>query len=612
MLKFLRSGNKRTKFIFGFLAVLTVATFVGGFIFLAGIGRDPVSRARMSGSVGSINGEAVTQSAWRTALDEARLTYRQRYGSDPQDRDIKAVEQQAWRTLVNERMFAQEARRAGLHITDNEVLVGMRETPPSVITTSPSFQTNGQFDQSKYMQALANPGNDWSPFEAMLRDQLPVRKLQEHLLSSLKLTEPELKQAFRQRFDRVAATIITVPAADTGHANASEADLAKIYDNYKSRMAAGARTQLEVLTIPKHYAQDEIKAALDMGRSLYDRARKGEDFAQLAKDYSEGPNAEKGGLIDRWLTAPELGGMIGAAVQSKKPGDLIEPIQEGGRVLLLKIMDPAQDTSKTKTPPPSPGSVKLSQIVIKVRPAAEALRSQYNDAKAIANRAKGVGLSKAATEKGLSTVKTGFYDADNSPPQLFATPEAADWGLSSKKGDVSPVFEGQDEFVIAQVALQHPAGPPSRDEIGEQLKMIADAEHRVDMAKPKADQLATAIRGGQSLEDAAKALNVAPTKISTTEQQPDPRLSGAPELVGMLFAAPRGKVLGPVRASQGWLFARVDTVTAAPDTLLNDQLKGQLTNEILSQRQRSFFDGFVEKLRAGAQIHDLRSGQGVE
>ncbi len=80
----------------------------------------------------------------------------------------------------------------------------------------------------------------------------------------------------------------------------------------------------------------------------------------------------------------------------------------------------------------------------------------------------------------------------------------------------------------------------------------------------------------------------------------------------MLFAAPRGKVFGPVRASQGWLFARVDTVTVAADTLLNDQMKGQLTNEILSQRQRSFFDGFVEKLRAGAQIHDLRSGQGVE
>ena len=138
--------------------------------------------------------------------------------------------------------------------------------------------------------------------------------------------------------------------------------------------------------------------------------------------------------------------------------------------------------------------------------------------------------------------------------------------------------------------------------------MLADAEHRVDLAKPKADQLATAVRGGQSLEDAAKALGLTPTKVSTTEGQPDPRLSGAPDMVGKLFAVPRGKVIGPVRGSQGWLFARVDTVTAAPDTLLNDQLKGQLTNEILSQRQRAFFDGFVARLRSNAHINDLRSG----
>jgi parvulin-like peptidyl-prolyl isomerase len=77
----------------------------------------------------------------------------------------------------------------------------------------------------------------------------------------------------------------------------------------------------------------------------------------------------------------------------------------------------------------------------------------------------------------------------------------------------------------------------------------------------------------------------------------------------MLYSAPHGKVIGPVRSSQGWLFARVDGMTAAPDTMFNDQLRGQLTNEIMSSRQRSFFDGLVEKLRANAQVADLRGGQ---
>ncbi len=606
MLGYLRSGNKRTKMIWWILTVLTVLSFLVGFSFFGGMG-DPSSQARLSGKVGSIDGEPVTVAQWQAALDESRLAYRQRFGVDPQDRDIKSVEQQAWRSVVNEKLFAQEARKAGLRASDGEVLNAMRTNPPAVLVASPAFQTDGRFDPAKYQQALANPGNNWAPFEEMLRGQLPVRKLQERLLASIKLTQPELKAAFHERFDRVSATLLAVPAADTGRAAGTEEELRKVYELYKSRMAAPARTQLEVLVMPKIYAAEEVKAAMDMARSLYDRARNGEDFAQLARDHSEGPNSERGGVIDRWLMPNELGLMISGAVRTKKPGELIEPVQEGGRVLLLKILDPAQDTSSTKTPPPSPDAVKLAQIVVKVRPAAEALRQQFKDAKAVASRAQALAsLSKAATEKGLSTMKTGLYDQNNAPPQLFPVPEAADWGLSAKKNEVSPVFEGQDEFVVVQVSVQHAAGPPTREEVADQLRMLADAEHRVDMAKPRSDQVVAAIQAGQRLEDAAKAVGLTAVAVQTSRQQPDPRLAGNPELLGMLLGAPPARVIGPVRSSQGWLFARLDGVAAASDSLLGDQLRGQLTTEILQARQRKFFEGYVEKLRTASKVSDLR------
>jgi parvulin-like peptidyl-prolyl isomerase len=607
MLGHLRSGNKRTKTIWWFLTVVTVGSFLGGFVFLAGLGRDQGTRARLSGNVGSVNGEGITTTEWQSAIEEARQQYRQRYGVDPQDRDVKTVEQQAWRSLVNERLFAQQAKQAGLGASDNEVVIGMRTNPPSMLLASAAFQTDGKFDPNKYQQALANPGNNWAPFEAMLREQLPVRKLQERLLASIKLSQPELRQAFRDRYDRITATLLTVPPADSGRSSGSEEELRAIYEKYKSRMAAGPRTQLEVLVSPKRFGADETKAAMDMAKSLYERANKGEDFAQLARDYSEGPNAEKGGLIDRWLQPGELGSLVAAAIQVKKPGQVIEPVQEGGRVMLLKIMDPAQDTSKTKTPPPSPTAVKLSQIVIKVRPAPEDLRAQYKEVKGIADRARAVGLSKASTEKGLSTVKTGFYDGNNAPPQLFATPEAADWGLSAKKDEVSPVFEGEDEFVVVQVSTQHKAGPPARDEVSDQLKMIADAEHRVDLSKSRADSVVAAVKSGRSLEDAAKLVHLTATATQGTRANPDPRLQGNPELLGMLLGAPAGKVIGPVRTAQGWSFARLDAVTAAPDTMFNDQAKGQITNEILQGRQRAFFESFVNKLMENAQVADLRA-----
>lgn len=609
MLGYLRSGQKRTKMIWWILTILTVLSFLIGFSFFGGMG-DPASQAQMSGHVGSVNGDKVTTGEWQASLEEARLAYRQRFGSDPQDRDIKSVEQQAWRSLVNEKMFAQEAKDAKLKATDAEVLVAMRTNPPSMLLASPAFQTDGRFDPAKYQQALANPQNNWSAFEDLVRRQLPVRKLQERLLASIKLSQPELQQAFHERYDRVIATLVSVPAADTGRSSGTEEELRKIYEQFKTRMAVPARTQLEVLVLPKQFGQEEVRAAMDLAKSLYERASAGEDFGALARDHSEGPNAERGGVIDRWLSPNELGPVIGAAVRAKPPGSVIEPVQEGSRVLVLQILDPAKDTSSTKTPAPFPDAVKLAQIVVKVRPAAEELRKQMKDAQAIAARAKSVGLSKAATEKGLGTMKTGLYDQNNAPPQLFSVPEAADWGLSAKKNEVSRVFEGQDEFVVAQVTLQHLAGVPSREEVGDQLKMIADAEVRVDLAKPRSDQLLAALKAGQTLEDAAKSVGLAAAPAQFSRAQPDPRIASSPELLGMVLGAPVARVIGPVRGSQGWLFARVDGVVAASDSLLNDQLRGQITTEILQARQRRFFDGYVEKLRAKSEVSDLRAGGG--
>ncbi len=605
MLGYLRSGNKRTKMIWWLLTILTVFSFLIGFSFLGGIG-DPSQRARASGNVGSVNGEKVTVGEWQAALEESRMAYRQRFGTDPQDRDIKSVEQQAWRGIVNEKMFAQQAKTVKLGATDAEVLVAMRTNPPSMLLASPAFQTDGRFDPAKYQAALANPQNNWSAFEDLLRRQLPVRKLQERLLASIKLSQPELRQAYHDRYDRISATLLAVPAADTGRSAGTEEELKKTYEQYKTRMAVPARTQLEFLVIPKKFGDDEVKAAMDLAQSLYQRASQGEDFGALARDHSEGPNAERGGIIDRWLAPSELGTMLGSAVKTKPVGSVVEPVQEGGRILLIKIMDPAKDTSSTKTPPPFPDAVKLSQIVIKVRPAQEELRTQLKAAQDIAAKAKSVGLSKAASEKGLGTMKTGLYDQNNAPPQLFAVPEAADWGLSAKKDEVSQVFESPDEFVVAQVTLQHEAGIPSREEVGDQLKMIADAEVRVDLAKPRADQVVAALKAGGSLEDAGKAVGLVATPVQFSRAQPDPRLASSPELLGMLLGAPAARVIGPVRGSQGWLFARLDGIAAASDSLLNDQVRGQLTTEILQARQRKFFDNYVEKLRSKAEIADLR------
>lgn len=602
MLSHLRAGSKRTKVIWLIVTVATVFTFLIGFSFFGSMGSDTTSAARQSGVYGEINGEKVTSDMWTGALQSAVQAYRQQYNTEPTDRDLKSVQQRAWRTLVNERLFAAEAKKAGIQVTDNDVVVGMRTAPPSVLYGVPAFQTDGKFDPQKYAAALANPGIDWAPFEEQLRKEIPVRRLQERLMASLKLSEGELRQVWRDRFERMDAVVVQVAPADTGTSSGSEAELQKIFEKYRSRLAAPARTQLELLAIPVQYSPAEIQDATDRAKALHERAVAGEDWNSLARDNSEGANAANGGVIDRFIRPEEMG-PVGAQIAALPPGGIMPPFREGGQVMMFKVLDPARDSVARNAPP---GSMKLAQITIKLRPSSESLRSQYETARKIAKRAEQVGLSKAATEKGLSTEKTPFFDQNNLPPQLYVAPDAADWGLVNKQGAVSPVFSTGDVLLVVQVALQHRAGPPERSEVSEQLKQIADVEKRVEAVKPKADQIAQAIKAGQTLEQAAQSAGIFAMPVQLTRQQADPRLMVSPDLQGALWAAKPGQVVGPFHSLGGWYFGRVESVTPPADSTYNDQVKGQLTTEVLTRRQRAFFEGYLTVLREKAKIVDNR------
>ena len=604
MLRYLRMGNKRTKMVWWFLIVVTVVTFVGGFVFLFGAGLDSSQRARMSGSIGMVNGEKISREEYNSALEEQRATYVRQYNTQPTEQDQRVIELQAWRGLVSEHLMNEEAHRAGLGATDREVVLAMRSNPPAIVITQPIFQTDGKFDPAKYQSALANPNVNWSPFENLARAQIPMRKLQERLISSLKISEAELREIYRDQAERASATVLQVPGNMMAKVNPpSDADLQKTYDQYKSRFVTGPRTQLEVLSIPRHYSDEELRQAREMAASLADRARKGEDFAQLAKDYSEGPGADKGGVIDQVLPLQQLGPDLGPKLMALPVGGITDPVQDAGRFLVFKVIEKV-----ASGPNGAVTGFRLAQIVVKTKPGDAETTEQLAQAQKIRERATRIGLGKAAAEKGLATRKTEPFDYNNPPQSLFMTPQAPEWAITQKVGAVSPVFEGVDEYVIAQVADQHAAGPAPRASITEPLRQISELVARVEANKPKADSVAALLKAGRSIEDVAKATGAMSYKADMTRAQPDPRLSASDEIIGALFAARPGQVVGPYRALNGWYFARLDSKASfAPMPF--DSVRNQISSQILQQRQRSFMNGYMADMRAKAKVQDLRDVQ---
>jgi peptidyl-prolyl cis-trans isomerase D len=428
-----------------------------------------------------------------------------------------------------------------------------------------------------------------------------VRKLQERLVASLKLSEPELRAAYRDRFEKVGLTVVQVPPAGQQAPAPSDADLERLYQRYKGRFASGPRTQLEVLQIPIRFNKDEIRSAQEQAQGLADRARRGEDFAALARDYSEGPGAAKGGEISRVFQPHEFGQALEAKMAALPKGGISDPFPDGPYWVVLKVLDRIPD------PVSSVPNMRVAQIAIRVRPAESSLRDQSDAAKKIRDRAVHIGLGKAAAENGLSTSKTGFYDYSAAPPELAAVAEAADWGLSAKVGAVSDVVVTSDALTIVQVAQQRPAGAPPKAEITEELRQLGQVEARVRLAKAKADQVSQGLQKGLTLELAAKAAGLAPFTVEPMSRaQPDSHFGTVPEVVGMAFGTPVGRTAGPIETLGGWYFVRVNQHAPA-DSAAYDQLKAQITQEIVTKRQQAFFAAWVADLRAKANVKDYRA-----
>ena len=602
MLRQLRSGGKHTKAIWWLLTVVIVVTFLGGFVFIFGAGVD-FGGQQQRGIVGSVDGSHISTTDYQAAITTQREQFRRRYGSDPADHDEKNAEAQAWRVLVNQRLMTGQARLAGIVAHDREVVLALQTSPPQELIAQPAFQTDGKFDPDKYRAALSDPNNTfWGNFEELVRSQLPVRKLQERVLSSIKLSEPELRDTYPERFDRVAATaVVVLPDPQTKVPPPQPADLDRTYQEHKGRFYSSPRIDLEVLLVPKKFSDDDVRTARQFAQNLVDRVRKGEDFAQLAKDYSEGPAAAQGGVIDRVVQADELGPKLGPYMNDLQPGQVSNPYQAGGRFIIMKLIERVPQTGQA-----GPG-LRLAQIIVRVRPSDTARQEQYGELLKLRARATALkSLGKAATEKALPTTRTGFFDLNAPVSALAGTPEAAEWGFGAKLKTVSPIFDGMDNYTIVQVAERLDGGLVPLEPLKETLRQIAELGARVDRAKPVADRIAQALAQGRSLEDAARQNGLATFTTEVTRAQLDPRLAGAGETVGALFAAAPGKVVGPLRGPGGWLFARVERRTVAPMDSTYDRVKAQISQEIMTARQQLFFNGWMDDLRTKAKVQDLR------
>jgi len=272
-------------------------------------------------SAGSIYGHNINikdfQQAYLDTRDQAIILYGDEFFKNGNKLNL---EQETWDRLI----LLKEAQKRNIQASDQEVV--------ALIASIPFFQRSGQFDQMIYENIVRNPSvfdRSTHEFEEGIRKQLMIKKLLEQVAPEIVLTEPQLKQEYQKRNEKITLQYVLFSASDYGkNATAGDDEIKKFYDQHKEQF-------LLAPSIVLNYVQTKDKALAD---TLSKELLPGADFAAVAKKLdlevkTSAPFSEDQPILTFASNPDNV-----KALFAMKPGEYSKPLEapDGWQVVQLK------------------------------------------------------------------------------------------------------------------------------------------------------------------------------------------------------------------------------------------------------------------------------------
>ena len=91
-----------------------------------------------------------------------------------------------------------------------------------------------------------------------------------------------------------------------------------------------------LISVPVTASPEQVEAREQRAKEVYDKAKAGDDFAQLAVTYSESSTNIEGGSLG-WRRGPQLPSIIADKIQQMKAGEVSEPIRTPSGFHLFRL-----------------------------------------------------------------------------------------------------------------------------------------------------------------------------------------------------------------------------------------------------------------------------------
>ncbi|MFV3405240.1 SurA N-terminal domain-containing protein [Pseudomonas sp. NY15463] len=281
--------------------------------------------ASHSQDAAKVNGQTISQNELSQAVDMQRRQLMQQLGKefDPALLDEKMLREAALKGLIERKLLLQGAEDAKFAFSDAAL--------DQLILQTPEFQVDGKFSAERFDSVIRQMGYGRMQFREMLAQEMLIGQLRTGIAGSSFVTDKQVEAFARlekQTRDFASLTFKADPAA----IKVSDEEVKAHYDQHAKEFMTPDQVVIDYVELKKAAFFDQVKVSDDELKALYEkeianlaeqrhaahilievndktsdaqakarieeiqqRLGKGEDFAKLAKEFSQDPGSANTG-----------------------------------------------------------------------------------------------------------------------------------------------------------------------------------------------------------------------------------------------------------------------------------------------------------------------------
>lgn len=464
--------------------------------------------------------------------------------------------------IIRETLVSQHLAEEGYRITDEMITEFIREVP--------IWQEDGEFQPNLYYEWLDQQMLTAPRFEESRRQAMRADQFQRGIAATAFVTPAEYRRYLNLYGEQRRASIATFDTQAVAEGiEVEEAQVAGYYEAHPEEFQAPESVDLAYIEIDRRelagnvelteeelrtyyeqvksrYLQDEQRrarhilvafgddeaAAKQEATALAERARAGEPFEDLARQYSDDSGtAEQGGDLGTVLKS-QMPGALGDAIFSMQEGEIAGPVRSdfGFHVVRLDDIQPGGPLPLEQVRAELERELRDEKVDARYRALERKLSDALFDAQDLQAMADAAGL-EVETAAGFTRAGGEPFGANQAAIDAVFDP------MVLEDGRISEIVElDADRSAVFEVREHHPAAVRPLEEVRDRIVAQLRTQRAQEIVRERAAELQASLEDGADFGEAAQAAGAEVTAAALLRRQDE---NVDPRVLEAIFRAPK-------------------------------------------------------------------------